>query len=85
MLVDHPRDLCLLNTALDTCLRASDLLSLKVEDVKTQWGEIRDTIQVKMAKTKKMVRCQISERTQDSIQRWIAIYDKKPSDYLFTQ
>ena len=84
MLQDHPRDLCLLNVALDTCLRSSDLLSLKVETLKSAWGEIRETIQVKMKKTGKMVRCQLSDHTQDSVERWIALTDKQPGDYLFT-
>ena len=40
VLIDNPRDLALLNTAISTCLRSSDLLNLKVSDVRSKWGEI---------------------------------------------
>ena len=51
ILDDRPRDLVLLNVGVDTALRGSDLLNLKVHDVRTEWGEIRESFYVKMKKT----------------------------------
>ncbi len=84
VLDDHPRDLALLNTAVDSCLRSSDLLNLKVEDVKTNWGEIREKIEVRMVKTQKRVRCLFSDATQECLDRWIRVSEKDFGDYLFT-
>ena len=84
VLVDNPRDLALLNTAISTCLRSSDLLNLKVSDVKSKWGEILEQFEIKMQKTSKVVGCQLSEIAQESIQRWIEISGKESNDFLFT-
>jgi len=84
VLIDNPRDLALLNTAISTCLRSSDLLDLKVSHVRSKWGEILEQIEVKMQKTSKMVTCQLSDLAQDSLERWIRVVGKEPDDYLFT-
>ena len=84
VLEDHPRDSALLNLAIDSCLRSSDLLNLKVEDVKSNWGEIRDQFEIKMIKTGKVARCRLSDSAQDSLERWIRVSNKEPVDYLFT-
>ena len=84
VLSDQPRDLALLNTAVDSCLRSSDLLFLTVDDVKTEWGEIREQVELKMKKTNKNVRCVFSEKTRDSVSRWISVSGKEKQDYLFT-
>ena len=46
MLAENPKDFALLNTAIDTSLRSIDLLHLKVQDIRTEWGEIREQIEV---------------------------------------
>ena len=51
MLAENPRDFALLNTGIDTSLRSIDLLHLKVQDIRTAWGEIREQIEVKQKKT----------------------------------
>ena len=51
MLAENPRDFALLNTGIDTSLRSIDLLHLKVKDIRTEWGEIREQIEVKQKKT----------------------------------
>ena len=53
VLVDNPRDSALLNVAVDSCLRSSDILSLRVSDVQTPWGEIRNELEIKMKKQEK--------------------------------
>ncbi len=37
VLADDPRDLSVLNTAVDSCLLLYDLLGLMVDDVKSNW------------------------------------------------
>ena len=84
VLVDKPRDLALLNTGVDTALRGGDLLSLKVSDVKTVWGEIRDSFYVKMKKTNKRVLCELSQHSILSIERWVKLSKKDSDDFIFT-
>ncbi len=69
------RDLALLRVALDTMLRASDLLKLTVGDV-IYGGEIKDEIMLKQKKTGKTVRCQILPKAQKALSKWLAIGDK---------
>src|SRR4029453_14201004 len=47
----HLRDLAPFNTAIDTLLRASDLLTLKVEDVTDHHGTVVDECTVRQRKT----------------------------------
>lgn len=47
------RDLALFNTAIDTMLRSSDLLSLKVNDITDHEGRIIEEINIRQQKTKK--------------------------------
>ena len=54
-LVQHnPLHSLLLNLGCDLMLRASDLLRLKVEDVITEEGTIKDVVRVKQKKTGKV-------------------------------
>ena len=84
VLVDNPRDLALLNVGVDSALRGGDLLSLKVSDLKTDWGEIRDNFYVKMKKTSKNVLCELSNHSIDSLDRWIKVSNKDSSAFVFT-
>ena len=61
MLAENPRDFALLNTGIDTSLRSIDLLNLKVQDIRTAWGEIREQIEVKQKKTGNRVQCLLSQ------------------------
>jgi integrase len=69
----NARDLALFNTAIDTMLRASDLLALKVEDVVLQ-----------QQKTKIGTVVTLSDKTRRALAHWIAVSFKAPGDYLFT-
>ena len=84
VLIDNPRDLALLNTGVDTALRGGDLLSLKVSDVKTAWGEIRESFYVKMKKTNKRVLCELSNHSIESLDKWFGISQKDSGDFIFT-
>ena len=84
VLNEHPRDLALLNTAVASCLRSSDLLNLKVADVRTEWGEYREQIEIKMKKTSKVSRFILSETDRDALARWIDVSSKEKNHYIFT-
>ena len=84
VLAENPRDLAILNTSISTCLRSSDLLNLKVGDVKSKWGEILGEFEVRMQKTSKTVRCQLSDDAQDALERWFHVSGKENDDFIFT-
>ena len=81
------RDLALFNTAIDTCLRGSDLVRLRVSDVATSEG-IRELVEILQKKTAKRspkpVQAQLSAATRDSLQAWLLASDKPLHAWLFT-
>lgn len=77
-------DLCLLAVGLDTMLRASDLLSLKVGDVCHPNGAIRRQLRRKQKKTKHNVYPALTSGTCHYIRQWVAMSGKRPNHYLFT-
>jgi integrase len=81
------RDLALFNTAIDTCLRGSDLVRLRVSDVATSEG-IRELVEIRQKKTAKRspkpVQAQLSAGTRDSLREWIKASDKPLHAWLFT-
>jgi integrase len=78
------RDLALFLTAIDTMLRAQDLLGLTVKDVRKRNRVMRDTLELRTAKYGQSVRCVLSKTTMRVLKKWIKQSAKKPSDYLFT-
>ena len=78
------RDLALLSTAIDTMLRAQDLLGLTVKDVRKRNRVMRDTLELTTARHGQGVRCELSKITMRVLEKWINQSAKKPNDYLFT-
>ena len=78
------RDLAMFSTAIDTMLRASDLLGLAVEDVRKRNRMMRDTFYLKTPQGGRGMRCTLSEATMSVLEEWISLSAKKPGDYLFT-
>jgi integrase len=77
-----PRDLALFNLAIDSKLRASDLVRLKTEDI-CSGALVRDRGVVTQRKTGRPVQFEITEVTRQSVERLRAT---RPSDfdgYLF--
>jgi len=74
--------LALLNLAIDSKLRASDLLKLHVYDVSSQ-GVIYERVQCIQQKTGTGVHYEITPRTQQSISRWIFAAPLEASSFLF--
>jgi integrase len=78
------RDLVLFSAAIDTMLRSVDLLSLRVEDVQDERGEIRDRFWILQQKTGKRHLVEISEGTREVLKEWISKGRKFEEDFLFT-
>jgi len=79
------RDLALFSTAMDTMLRASDLVGLTVQDVRKRNRVMRETLELKTTKGGRSVQCILSKNTMSLLERWINRSDKNPRDYLFTR
>ena len=80
------RDLALFNTALDTMLRASDLLPLRVIDVTDHNGDVVHEFTIKQKKTGRSHLVALSPHTRDSIADWMIASEKNkdPEAYLWT-
>jgi len=76
------RDLALFNLAIDSKLRACDLLSLRVSDV-ASGTEVQSRAIIRQKKTKRPVRFEITARTRKSVEEWMEAQDLQGSDYLF--
>jgi len=76
------RDLALFNLAIDSKLRGCDVVSLKVEDVAPH-GYAIDRGTIRQKKTGRPVKFEISEQTRQSIDDYLKIIKKVPSDFLF--
>ena len=74
--------LALLNLAIDSKLRASDLLTLRVCDVSSQ-GRIFSRVKHTQRKTDIEVQFEITTKTQQSLMKWILISALDASDFLF--
>jgi len=78
------RDLCLFSVAIDTMLRASDLLTLKVGDLLDENGEPKQQLTTKQRKTNKVVMVELSKYSGDCIKEWLKKSPKTRFEYLFT-
>lgn len=77
------RDLALLNLAIDSKLRASDLVRLKVADI-CSGALVRDRGVVTQLKTGRPVQFEITEVTRQSLERPLAMQPSNSNGYLFT-
>ncbi len=78
------RELALFSTAIDTMLRAPDLLDLTVKDVRKRNRIMRDTLHLTTAHKGREIRCTLSKATMSVLEKWIGQSAKKPGDHLFT-
>jgi len=76
------RDLALFNLAIDSKLRACDLIQLKVRDV-SHGDHISQRASVMQKKTHQPVQFEITEQTRNSISDWIKHANLSGHDYLF--
>ena len=76
------RDVALFNLAIDSKLRASDLLNIRVSDVARD-GRALSRAMISQKKTGQPVRFEITKRTGKSVEEWIAAGKLVSSDFLF--
>ena len=76
------RDLALFNLAVDSKLRACDLLNLRVSDISTG-GRVDSRSIIMQRKTRRRVQFEITARTRDSLTDWIGRAELRSSEFLF--
>jgi len=81
-LADRKRDLALFNLAIDSKLRGSDLVKIKLSDVSNS-GVVAARAMVMQQKTGRPVQFEITANARDSISDWISCNKLTGSDYLF--
>ena len=79
---NRKRDLALFDLAVDSKLRACDLVKLRVRDVSHGDGIAARAI-VMQQKTQRPVQFEITEQTREAVARWIEHASLKFEDYLF--
>ena len=76
------RDLALFNLAIDSKLRACDLLKLRVCDV-SNGGRVSSRAMILQRKTRRPVQFEITSRTRKSVSQWICVAKLKSTACLF--
>ena len=76
------RDLALFNLAIDSKLRASDLVRMRISDV-SNGNRIASRAMVMQQKTQCPVQFEISKQTRECILDWIQFAGLRFTDYLF--
>ena len=79
------RDLALLNVGVDTMLRASDLVRLRVNTLRDHSGAIAKAFAIRQTKTREPVHLGLTDRTRDAVAALIEAEGKYGDDYLFTR
>lgn len=81
-LADRRRDLAMFNLALDSKLRACDLVALRVRDV-THGNDILSRATILQRKTQRPVQFELTLATREAAASWIREAVFTPGDYLF--
>ena len=81
LLADKPRDLCLFTLGINTNLRASDILNIKVGQVKGL--KAGDELEIREKKTGKLKRITLNKAVIGSIQGLLGSGEYKDRDHLF--
>ena len=76
------RDLALFNLAIDSKLRACDLLALRVGDVSHE-NHMNTRAVVMQRKTRRPVQFEITELSRDALQAWTSAAGLRSLDYVF--
>ena len=77
------RDLALLRIAVDTMLRASDVVRIWAREVFDHKDKVLARAEIMMKKTRRPVQVSISPSTQDVIRRWMAVRPPLSGEWLF--
>ena len=81
-LASNVKELALFNLAIDSKLRACDLVKLRVLDI-AHGGTVQSRAMVVQQKTSRPVQFEITKKTRIALQRWIALESLASYDYLF--
>ena len=81
-LSERIRDLALFNLAIDSKLRACDLVKLKVRDI-SHGDHVTSRAMVMQQKTQRSVQFEITDPTRDAVGKWIHSVGLKSEDFLF--
>ncbi len=81
-MADRKRDLALFNLAIDSKLRGSDLVKLKVSDISNARA-VMSRAMVMQQKTGRPVQFESTKSTRDAISDWISCKELTTSDFLF--
>jgi len=81
-IAENIRELALFNLAIDSKLRACDLVNLRVLDV-SHGSKVQSRAMVIQRKTCRPVQFEITKRTRASLERWIDFKGLTSDDYLF--
>ena len=81
-LQERNRELALFNLAIDSKLRACDLMGLTVGDI-AQGGRIQSRARIVQRKTGRPVQFEITDQTRKSLERWMTDAGLRQTDYLF--
>ena len=76
------RDLALFNLAIDSKLRACDLVKLRLSDV-AHGDQIARRAIVLQQKTQRPVQFELTDQARESVTRWVEYAQLRASDYLF--
>src|SRR3954451_7296371 len=76
------RELAMFNLAIDSKLRGSDVVALKVEDVAPN-GHAVDRATVRQKKTGQPIRFELTEQTREAIDEYMKAAGRKPGEFLF--
>jgi len=79
---NNVRELALFNLAIDSKLRACDLVKLKLRDI-SHGTHILKRAMIMQQKTKKPVQFEITENTRKAIIKWIELGRLTSNEYLF--
>ena len=81
-LEERKRDLAMFNLAIDSKLRACDLVCLRIEDV-CSGGQVRHRASVVQRKTGRPVQFELTEQTRTSVQEWLNTIGTPSGGYVF--
>lgn len=76
------RDLAMFNLAIDSKLRACDVVGLRVDDVAPQ-GVTLARATIRQKKTGRAVRFELTESTREAVDEYLGTSCRKPGEYLF--
>ncbi len=81
-LADKTRELALFELAIDSKLRACDLVKLRVRDV-SHGNQVSSRAIVTQQKTKRSVKFEITDQTRTALEKWMKLAHLYNDDYLF--